>query len=97
MGLAAAMALWFWLERSGASRGWRVTALPLLWMGMTGVLQARARTCIALAARGVCDPDAGQTSLTEAEDRALRQRARTIVRTATALALAMTALAVLYP
>ena len=97
VGLAASSAVLFWLDRTGASRWWRLAMFPLLWMGATGLLQARARTCIALAARGVCDEDAPGGPLTPERDALLRRRARAIVRAATAIAAALTLLALIVP
>ena len=93
--LAAAVAWLLTFDHSGTSRWWRVGAFPLLWLGAVGILQARARTCIAFAARATCDPDAGLTELTTAVADQLRQRARTIVRLATLIAAVVTALALL--
>lgn len=97
MTLAVACACLIWIDQTGASRWWRIGAYPLLWLGVVGLLQARARTCIAFAARGSCDPDAGITELTPETADLLRERARSIVRTGTILALVLTVLAVAAP
>ena len=78
-----------------SSRWWRVGAFPLLWLGSVGLLQARARTCIAFAARGTCDFDAGARELTPETADLLRRRARTIVQRATVIAVVLTVLALL--
>jgi hypothetical protein len=93
--LAAGCALLLWIDQSGARRWWRIGAFPLVWLGLVGLLQARARTCIALAARGTCDHDAGVTQLTPEQDAHLRRRARTIVRIATTAATILTLVALL--
>src|SRR5918997_4136588 len=52
-----------------------------VWLAGLGLLQAREKTCIALAARGVCNWDAGETQL-EDENLAeqLREKSRRIHR-----------------
>jgi hypothetical protein len=95
--LAVAAAGLFWLEQAGASRWWRLGAFPLLWFGVVGVLQARARTCIAFAARGTCDSDAGIGAVTPELADSLRRRARSIVRRTTLFAAILTLLAVAVP
>jgi hypothetical protein len=81
----------------GISPLWRLGAFPLLWFGAIGLLQARARTCIAFAARGACDTDAGAGELTPADQDALRVRSKQILRLATALAIAVTVGALVLP
>jgi hypothetical protein len=91
--LVAACALLLGTHQFGMNRWWRVGAFPLLWIGLVGILQARAATCIALASRGMCDLDAGARELTPEDADQLRQRARTIVRRATLVAVALIVLA----
>lgn len=97
MTLVVASAGLFWLERAGVSRWWRIGAFPLLWLGVVGLLQARARTCIAFAAKGTCDRDAGIGELTPEATDLLQQRARSIVRRTTLFAVILTLLAVAAP
>ena len=78
------------LARWQTPRAVRLLLFPFFWVGLVGVLQARARTCIALAARGTCDSGAGVAVLTPELDHLFRQRAKTIRRTALTLALALT-------
>jgi hypothetical protein len=57
--LTAAAAGAVWLVAADMPRPWRLMlALPIL-LGLLGVLQARDRTCVALAARGLRDMDSG--------------------------------------
>ena len=42
------------------SRWWYLAVFPLLWVSALGFLQARQRTCVAFAARGVCELDDGR-------------------------------------
>ena len=95
--LAVATAALFWLEQSGVSRWWRMAVFPLLWFGVVGLLQARARTCIAFAARGTCDRDADIKELTPEAADFLRQRARSISRRTTLFAAILTLLAIAAP
>jgi len=97
MTVAVAGALLFWMGQAGANRWWRVATFPLLWLAAVGVLQARARTCIAFAARGTCDSDAGVGELTPEAADLLRQRAKSIVRMGTILAAILTSLAIAAP
>ena len=60
----------------GAARGWRLLALPLIWIGSLCLLEAMTRTCVVLAARGVRNMDAGDERVTDPEERqALTKRA----------------------
>jgi hypothetical protein len=76
----------------------RAVSAPFFLIGFTGVFQARARTCVALAAQGVRNMDAGPQAIEdEAELDAVRAEARRVmVRSAIATAVA-TALALLLP
>ena len=95
IGVAAAGSLLFWLVQADASRWLRLLIFPVLWLGAVGLLQARARTCIAFAARGTCDLDAGISEMTPEIARALRSRARSITRVATLISAILTLLALL--
>jgi hypothetical protein len=100
VGTVAAFALIAWLDRSATSRWWRLGAFPLFWMGLVGLLQARAKTCVAYAARRTCDQDApGVVNATLAPGVAdlLNRRASQILRRATIIAAGLTLLALLAP
>jgi len=59
-----------------AARGWRLVALPPIWLGALALIEANARTCVMLAARGVRNMDAGDERVADAaERRALMRRA----------------------
>src|SRR5215212_3729971 len=61
----------------------RVVVFFPVWLAALGLLQARERTCVALAARGVCNMDAGELPLEdELAARVLRDKARRINRRA---------------
>jgi hypothetical protein len=69
-----------------------------IWIAGLGLLQSRERTCIALAAGGKCNMDAGEESLSDAgliEE--LRKKARRINRRALITAGAITILALAFP
>jgi hypothetical protein len=96
--LAAASGALVWLEYTSASRWWRLGAFPLIWLGVVGLLQARAKTCVRLAARRICDDDApGATGgkLTSEAAEILRARGLRILRRATIIAAILTLLAVI--
>ena len=59
----------------GAPRWSRLIVFFPVWMAGLGLLQARDKTCIALAARGTCNMDSGEVSL---EDEALIGQLRAI-------------------
>ena len=82
----------------GAPRWSRLVVFFPMWMAGLGLLQARDKTCIALAARGTCNMDSGEVGL---EDEALigqlRAIARTINRRALYTAALITLLALAFP
>ena len=69
-----------------------------IWIAGLGLIQAREKTCIALAASGKCNMDSGDEEL---EDQALveqlREKARRINRRALITAAAVTLLALIFP
>ena len=69
-----------------------------IWIAGLGLMQARDKTCIALAARAARNMDAGEESVEDAKLIAqLRDKARQINRRAVITALAVTALALAFP
>lgn len=69
-----------------------------VWLAGLGLLQARERTCIALAARGVCNMDAGEEeSNDENLIEQLRGKSRVIHRRALVTATAITLVALAFP
>jgi hypothetical protein len=69
-----------------------------IWIAGLGLLQSRERVCIALAASGKCNLDAGEESLTDARlIEQLRAKARRINRRALITAAAITVLALAFP
>lgn len=94
VGVAAA----FVLVIFGAPRWSRLVIFFPMWMAGLGLLQAREKTCIALAARGVCNLDAGEERLTDANlAEELRGKARRINRRALVTAAATALLALAFP
>jgi hypothetical protein len=91
--LLAAAGLVLAIQWAGLSPWWRLAAFPLLFVAALGVLQARASTCVALAARRTCDAELGR--LTEADAEILAGRGRDILRQATIVAAAATLLTLL--
>ena len=81
-----------------APRWTRALVFFPVWMAGLGLLQAREKTCIALAARGVCNLDAGEEKIEDATLAArLRDKARHIHRRALVTAAVITALALAFP
>jgi hypothetical protein len=69
-----------------------------IWIAGLGLMQAREKTCIALAARAKRNMDASEESVEDATLIAqLRDKARRINRRAVVTALAITALALAFP
>ena len=96
--VSASAFAWAWMAWSGASRGWRLLMLPLLWGGLIALLEARAHTCVVHAARGSCELDQRAVFDRDPAARAAnRARARRIMRQAAALALTATLLVMLLP
>jgi hypothetical protein len=93
-----ALAALIWLDASGISLWWRLGLFPLIWTGSLGVMQARARTCVALAARGVCNLDGTVRRVEDTGEAAsLVASARRITWRATLLAIVLAALTLLLP
>ena len=81
-----------------APRLWRVVIFFPIWMAGLGLMQAREKTCIALAARGACNMDEGEKQLLDDEQvKELKLRARRINRRALITAILITILALAFP
>ncbi len=81
-----------------APRWWRLAVFPLVWMAGLGLLQARKKVCIALAARGTCNMDAGEVPVDDADLNAeLRRTSRRITRRALITALVITLVTLGFP
>ena len=94
VGVAAA----FLLVVYDAPRLLRAVVFFPVWIAGLGLLQARERTCIALAARGACNLDAGEVSLDDERLVAqLRGTSRRIHRRALTTAVAITLLTLAFP
>jgi hypothetical protein len=69
-----------------------------IWIAGLGLIQSREQTCIALAAKGLCNMDAGEEGLTDENlITQLKDKARRINRRALITAAAITLLALLFP
>lgn len=69
-----------------------------VWLAGLGMFQARERTCIALAARGRCNFDAGEEAVADAALAArLREKAKGINRRAVVVAAVITTVVLLFP
>ena len=96
--LTVAVAVAFVLVAFGAPRWSRLVVFFPLWMAGLGLLQAREKTCIALAARGACNMDAGEETI---QDKALatklREKAAAIHKRSLLVAAAITVVVLLFP
>jgi hypothetical protein len=96
--LAVAVAVCFLLVVLAAPRWWRAVVFFPAWMAGLGLLQAREQTCIALAARGLRNLDAGEEEVSDpGAVAAMRETARRINRRALVTALAITLVAIAFP
>ena len=96
--LTVGVAVAFVLVVYGAPRWWRLVVFFPVWLAGLGLLQARARTCIALAARGTCNMDAGEERVTDESLVAqLRVKARQINRRALITAVVITLVTLIFP
>lgn len=69
-----------------------------IWIAGLGLFQAREKTCIALAARGTCNLDAGEESIGDEHlVERLRNKARQINRRAIITAVVVTVVALVFP
>jgi hypothetical protein len=96
--LAAGVGLVFVLVVFGAPRWARAFVFFPVWLAGLGLLQAREQVCIALAARGRRNMDAGEEAVADpALDARLRERASRVTRRATVTAAVITIVAILFP
>jgi len=90
---AAGFLLWF-----DAPRLWRVSLFVPAWLGALGVFQVRAKTCVALAGRGLRNMDAGDEAITDPRELAqVRSQSRQVHVRAVLIAALVTTLIVLLP
>jgi hypothetical protein len=88
----------FVLLVTDAPRWSRAVIFFPVWIAGLGLLQAREKTCIALAASGKRNMDTGEESVDDAAMiEQLRDKARCINRRALVTALAITVLALAFP
>jgi hypothetical protein len=96
--LTVGVGLAFVLVIFQAPRWSRAVVFFPIWIAGLGLIQSREQICIALAASGKCNMDAGEESLTDEDLIAqLKSKARRINRRALITAGAITLLALLFP
>jgi hypothetical protein len=82
----------------GAGRALRMAVFLPLVVGLIGLLQVRAKTCVALAARGLRNMDGGDEAIADpGELRAVKAQARRVNIQAVLIASAITALLLALP
>jgi hypothetical protein len=88
----------FVLVTAGAPRLSRLVVFFPVWLAGLGLLQSKEKTCIALAARGTRNMDAGEEKIDdEGLNALLRDKARRINRRALATAALITAVTLAFP
>jgi hypothetical protein len=88
----------FLLVVYSAPRWSRLIVFFPIWMAGLGLMQAREKTCIALAARGTRNMDEGEESIEDEEMvQELRSKSRRINRLALITALAITVVTLIFP
>jgi hypothetical protein len=96
--LTVSVALAFVLIVYDAPRWSRLVIFFPIWMAGLGLMQAREKTCIALAARGTCNMDAGEEELKDERlIEQLRDKARRIHRRALINAVVITVMTLVFP
>ena len=96
--LIASAALTLALIGYDAPRLFRLVIFFPLWMAALGFFQARDKVCIALAARGACNMDAGEEKIEDQKFATkLRVKARRIHTRALIMAIALTLLILIFP
>jgi hypothetical protein len=96
--LTVGVATAFVLVVMDAPRPLRLVVFFPVWLAGLGLLQARERTCIALAARGTCNLDAGEQPLEDKDlIEQLRRKSRRIHRRALVTAVAITIVTLAFP
>lgn len=96
--LTAGVATAFVLVVFNAPRPARLVVFFPIWIAALGLLQARERTCIALAARAACNMDTGEHSLQDPDlIEQLRQTSQRIHRRALTTAIAITIVTFFFP
>jgi hypothetical protein len=76
----------------------RLAGFVFFHAGFTGILQARAKTCVRLASRGLRDLDSGPEPIQdEAELAAVRAQASTVLMASLVAAVVVSAAALLLP
>jgi hypothetical protein len=96
--LGVGVAVAFLLVVLDAPRPARAMVFFPIWMAGLGLLQAREKTCIALAARGLRNLDSGEERVANAKlETQLRETARRINRRALLTAVAITIVTIVFP
>lgn len=96
--LTVGVSVAFVLVVYGAPRWSRLIVFFPIWVAGLGLMQAREKTCIALAARSVCNMDAGEEQLADPQlAERLRAKSKLITRRSLITALVITVVTLLFP
>lgn len=96
--LVAGVGLTFLSVVFNSPRWSRILVFFPIWIAGLGLFQAREKTCIALAAKGSCNMDAGEEKVgDERQVELLRAKARRINLRAIVVAVVVTMVALAYP
>jgi hypothetical protein len=96
--LAAGVGLAFLSVVMETPRWSRLIVFFPIWIAGLGLFQAREKTCIALAARGTCNMDAGEENIGDEQlVSQLRSKARAINRRAIITAVVVTMVTLAFP
>jgi hypothetical protein len=95
---AVSIAAASWLLTSGAPRSWRIVVFVPVLVAALGFLQARANTCVALAARGLRDMDDGMETIADpVELQQVKAQARQVNVQAAVISAVITAMLIAWP
>jgi hypothetical protein len=95
---AIALVVALGLVLAGAPRAWRLLVLFPAWVGSIGVFQVKEQTCVALAARGLRNLDAGDEPIVDTiELQHVRAQSRKVHLQSAACAIVVTLVVLLLP
>ena len=83
---------------SSLGRGWGVILFIFFWLGALGYFQAKNKTCVVLAYKGICNMDIGEQEITDETLKArLRKQALEVHILSLIVAILLTTIIVVFP